>query len=362
MIEAHVHADTSVTLHEVSIPDKLEPHQLLIQVAVASCNPKDWKMPAGLLKTIADCPNSGDDVAGVVAAVGSSVRLFRVGDRVAALHQLGAPHGAFAQYAVVESHAAFHLGDQTSFEEAAGLPMGLLMAAIGLFGLLRVTSPWEPLPSSIERPLVIYGATGSVGSYAVKLASIANIHPLICVCGHGSDAVENLIDRSRGDTILDYRQGDDTVLSGLKEALHGRKLEYAFDAVSEKGSYNIISKALADNGHLSLVLPHHAHEVPARFERSVTMAGSLWKPLETLDQSGEHDVKLGFVEGGQEFGTVISSLITHWLSTGKLKPNEFKIVPGGLGGLEKALKDLRSGEAHGVKLVIQIAETPGLGQ
>ena len=64
MKEAHIDADTTVTLHNVSIPELADPHHILIKVIVAGCNPKDWKMPAGTLVTIGSCPNSGDDVAG----------------------------------------------------------------------------------------------------------------------------------------------------------------------------------------------------------------------------------------------------------------------------------------------------------
>ena len=67
MKEAHIDSDTNVTLHDVPIPELMDPHQILIRVVVAGCNPKDWKMPAGMLVTIGSCPNSGDDVAGVAS-------------------------------------------------------------------------------------------------------------------------------------------------------------------------------------------------------------------------------------------------------------------------------------------------------
>jgi len=65
MKEAHIDADTNVTLHDVPVPELTDPHHILMKVVVAGCNPKDWKMPAGMLVTIGSCPNSGDDVAGV---------------------------------------------------------------------------------------------------------------------------------------------------------------------------------------------------------------------------------------------------------------------------------------------------------
>ena len=139
MKEAHVHPDTSVTLHDVPIPQITEPTRILIKVVVSGCNPKDWKMPAGILKTISDCPNSGDDMAGIVQAVGSEVYDFHVGDRVVALHGLTAPYGSYAEYALVHDWTTFHIGD-VSFERAATIPMGSLMASIGLFAMLKVTN------------------------------------------------------------------------------------------------------------------------------------------------------------------------------------------------------------------------------
>lgn len=73
MKEGHIDADTNVTLHDVPIPELMDPHHILIKVVVAGCNPKDWKMPAGMLVTIGSCPNSGDDVAGVYRPKSSSM-------------------------------------------------------------------------------------------------------------------------------------------------------------------------------------------------------------------------------------------------------------------------------------------------
>ena len=63
--------------------------------------------------------NSGDDIAGVVEAVGDTVVGFRKGDRVAAFHQMRTAHGSFAEYAIAPAHTAFHLPDHTSFEEVS---------------------------------------------------------------------------------------------------------------------------------------------------------------------------------------------------------------------------------------------------
>ena len=86
-----------------------------------------------------------------------------------------------------------------------------MTAAIGLFLRLELPDPWTPSPRSI--PLIIYGGSTAVGSYAIKLAVRANIHPLIVVAGGGAHYVEKLIDRTKGDTIIDYRPGPDAVVA-----------------------------------------------------------------------------------------------------------------------------------------------------
>jgi NADPH:quinone reductase len=71
--------------------------------------------------------NSGDDVAGVVEAVGEKVVGFHKGDRVAGFHQMMAKHGSFAEFALVPSHTTFHLPAHVSFEE-----VGVLLRREGL--------------------------------------------------------------------------------------------------------------------------------------------------------------------------------------------------------------------------------------
>ena len=89
-----------------------EPDQVVTKVVVSGSNPKDWKMPDFTVKSF----NTGDDIAGVVYSVGSNVVEFKRGDRVAALHQMRAPGGSYAEYAVSWDHTTFHLPKTTTFE------------------------------------------------------------------------------------------------------------------------------------------------------------------------------------------------------------------------------------------------------
>ena len=111
MKEAIVAKGPKVTIHDVPTP-KPGTHQVLIKVVYSGSNPKDWKRPE-----YGQPHNSGDDIAGIVEAVGDGVLEFKKGDRVAAFHEMMAPHGSFAEYGIAWDYTTFHLPQNTSFEE-----------------------------------------------------------------------------------------------------------------------------------------------------------------------------------------------------------------------------------------------------
>ena len=114
-------------------------------MVAAGSNVKDWWH----LTVKKQSANSGDDIAGTVQDVGSSVHGFQVGDRVAAFHPMGTPGGAYAEYAVAPAHTAFLIPSNVSFEEASTVPLVATTAAITLFRRHAFPPPWSPAsPSS----------------------------------------------------------------------------------------------------------------------------------------------------------------------------------------------------------------------
>lgn len=220
-----------------------------------------------------------------------------------------------------------------------------MTAACGLYAKLRLPQPW--LPATEPIPLVIYGASSAVGYYAIQLALKSNIHPLICVAGRAQDHVEKVIDRSKGDTIVDYRNGNDAVVEGLKDALKGQKLEYAFDAVSEKGSYQNIAGAIDhQSGKITFVLPGKQYDdIPDTIEKTTTRVGDV--------HGNPDDLK--------EFGYVYFRYISKGLEEGWFKAQPQEVVKGGLEGVEQALHNLKDGKASAVKYIFKIEDTPGAG-
>ncbi|KAI1749641.1 GroES-like protein [Xylaria castorea] len=338
MKEALVSNGPKVQIIDSPIP-KPGADKVVIKVVVSGSNPKDWKRPfwTGITR------NEGNDIAGIVYEVGENVYEFKPGDRVGAFHEMGTDHGSYAEYAVAWQYTTFHIPEQTTFEEAAAIPLAAMTSAVGLYLRLGLPQPWLPAKEPI--PLIIYGAASAVGAYAIQLAQKSNIHPLICVAGRSIAHVEGLIDRGKGDVILDYREGDDALVESLRKAAGGKPLLYAFDAVAEKekSSYANLGKVLAKGAKMTLVLPTPDFYtfVPDYVENSFTSVGSV-----------HNDAK--------DFGYVYFRYLARGLHEGWFKAQPQEVVPGGLGGVQQALENLRDGKANAVKYVFRIADTEGV--
>ena len=172
--------------------------------------------------------------------------------------------------------------------------------------------------------------------------------------------MEGLIDKSKGDVVLDYREGDEKLVQNLKAAREkaGGKIDYAFDMVSERGSYRNISQVLDPKGHLTLVLPGKEYkDVPASVNKTVTYVGDAHA---AQDSTKRHE-KSGTDVGNQEFAHAFFRFFGRGLHKGFFKPHPYKVVPGGLEGVEEGLRDLRNGKASAVKYVFRVPETKGAG-
>jgi NADPH2:quinone reductase len=218
--------------------------------------------------------------------------------------------------------------------------------------------PWNPVAR--RTPLIVYGAATAVGSFAIKLATRANIHPIIAIAGAGAHFVETLINRSEGDSIVDYRHGSEHLIKGIKSALEvadTRELFYAIDTICAHGSYQNISQVLMDGGHITFLHPEKDYsEIPASIEKSVTYVGNLNGDIST-DAWLQEQAKKGFAINGRDFGLIWSRLFTSGLQDGWLKGHPYEVLPGGLNALSRGLSNLRDGKASAVKYVYRIADT-----
>ena len=164
----------------------------------------------------------GMELAGEVEAVGSAVTEFKVGDRVFG----GKGFGSHAEFVCLrESAPLAHMPPGVTFEEAAAATDGPMLA----LACLRQADPLE------GRSIVVYGASGSVGTAAVQLAKHFGAH-VTAVCS--SKNLELM--RSIGaDEVIDYTQQDFTK--------NGKRYDVIFDSVG-KHSFRRSRRSLKRDG------------------------------------------------------------------------------------------------------------------
>lgn len=137
--------------------------EVRVRVLAAGLNPVDYKTRAGVVKILLPyrLPQIlGNELCGIVESVGSDVRGFRVGDRVAArVAKLDA--GAFAEYAAIPASLLAHVPAAISDTDAAAVPLAGLTAWQCLHEVLRV----QP-----GQRVLIHAGAGGVGHIAVQLA------------------------------------------------------------------------------------------------------------------------------------------------------------------------------------------------
>jgi NADPH:quinone reductase-like Zn-dependent oxidoreductase len=189
--------------------------EVLIKVHAAGVNPLDWKVRNGLAK---DWLNHklplipGWDVSGVIESVGPGVSELKAGDAVYGLLDI-TRDGAYAEYVTARASDLAHKPKTIDHTQAAAVPVGALTAWQAMFDIARLTP---------EQTILIHGAAGGVGHFAVQLAKWKGAR-IIATSGHynigflkelGADEVidyhttpfENIV--SNVDVILDLIAGD----------------------------------------------------------------------------------------------------------------------------------------------------------
>ncbi len=153
-----------VTLMSLPIPE-IGADEVLIRVRAAGVNPFDWKVADGVLKDEKEHRFPlilGFDAAGVVERVGANVTELAEGDEVYGyLFKPVIGEGTYAEYVGAPAAIVAKKPESVRFTEAAALPVPGLTA----MDLVDAVDPGE------GETVLIVGATGGVGSYAVQLAA-----------------------------------------------------------------------------------------------------------------------------------------------------------------------------------------------
>lgn len=174
----------------------------------------------------------GMELAGVVESVGKRVTKFNVGDQVYAASLAG--FGAYAEYKCIQEDGPVTIKPSNiTFAEAAAIPIGA-RTALHFLRKANIQS---------GQKVLVYGASGSVGSYAVQLAKYFGAH----VTGVTSNKNVDLVTSLGADKVIDYTAEDFSSSSETYDVI--------FEAV-DKSSFSACMKSLKKGGtYINVTVP-----------------------------------------------------------------------------------------------------------
>jgi NADPH:quinone reductase-like Zn-dependent oxidoreductase len=210
----HSYGDSDVLVYEDADRPAAGAGQVVVQVAGAAFNPVDVAIRAGFMRQVfpvalPHIPNF--DVAGVIAEVGEGVSGWSAGDAVVAFLPMTAP-GAAAEYAAVSAEVLAAAPRTVELADAAALPSSGLTAWQALFehGALKA-----------GQSVLVNGAGGAVGGYAVQLAKSAGVAVTATASARSAERI-----RSYGaDRIIDY------TATPLPQAVAGQRFDVVLNLV-----------------------------------------------------------------------------------------------------------------------------------
>jgi NADPH:quinone reductase-like Zn-dependent oxidoreductase len=346
-------------------PHISKPDELLIRVRAASVNPVDVKMASGLGKLvgkatyssssypfihIADCTASnsfpyklGYDLAGVVAAVGTSVSNFKPGDEVYSRIPQTC-RGSIAEYAISTASTTAMKPKSLSFSEAASIP---LAAQTALQALYRGEE--ETKGGLKGKTVFIPGGLSGTGSFGVQLAkNIFGAGKVITTLSTGKiPMIKKLLGEGTPDQIVDYTK--DNVVNAIGKD----SVDFMFDTVGstlatlpvmKKGSW-IISISTVPSGKLMQKM-----EPDAPFFLKVLLDIANWF-YTTL--TGWKGVNYSYLH--LEGNTADLDKLAKWVDEGKVKPVVgIQVRLEDIEGVRKGCQQIYDGKGGVGKLVIDI--------
>jgi len=253
------------------------PGQILVEVQAAGVNPIDWKIREGTMSARfgEEFPMVlGLDVSGIVVETGKAVTQFSRGDEVWARSDNG-PGKCYAEYVALNPNTVARKPVELSHIEAGSMPLAALTCLIGLrdCGQLKTGDK-----------LLIVGASGGVGIFAIQVAKIFGADVTAVCSGRNADIVREL----GADQVIDY-----TCEDVFKE---GDRYDVIYDAVGSQEP-SVAQSHLAEEGvYMTLVpVPGIDFFLPGQTER---VAGKgyfvAWTP-----NSADLDILAGWVRDGR---------------------------------------------------------------
>src|ERR687889_2524303 len=305
-------------LRDIDIPE-IADDEVLVRVRAAGVGRDVWHVMTGLPYPIRlagyglRAPNNpviGSDVAGVVEALGNKVRRFQPGDEV-----FGIGKGSYAEYVCAREDKLAPKPENLTFEQAAVVP---IMGSTALQAL-RDQGKVEP-----GQEVLIIGASGGVGSYAVQIAKAFGAQ----VTGVCSTAKVEMVRSIGADHVIDYKRED--FAEGAKR----------YDVVLDIGGKSSVARPRR-------VLPPPGTLVIVGGEGGGRWLGGLQRQLWATMLSPFVSQKLGTFVSTPNYEDLL--VLKELVESGKVTPVIDRTYP--LAEVPEAMRYLEEGHAKGKVLI-----------
>lgn len=196
-VQIYEYGNSSVLKYEDVPRPETGPDEVLVKVHACGVNPVDWKIREGYMAQFVhhDMPLIlGWDVAGTVEETGTLVRRFKPGDAVFCRPDTSR-NGGYAEYIAVKTIELASAPRSIPLVKAAGIPLASQAAWMALFEVGRIKA---------GQSVLIHGASGGVGMFAVQLAKIAGAHIIGTTSGRNFDMVKSI----GADEVIDHTKED----------------------------------------------------------------------------------------------------------------------------------------------------------
>lgn len=240
-IVLHEHGGIEKLRYEDYPEPKIGERDVLVKIGATSVNRIDFFVRGGYPGVTIKFPHiPGGDIVGTVAAIGTSVRSFKKGDRVLAWPLVACGtcemcqkerrglclnwqyfglhlDGSYAEYARVPEESLISLPKQVSFEEAATLPIAGLTAYHALVTVGQLKK---------DETVLIWGGSGGLGTFAVQIAKLLGARVIATV---GRDEKREAVRRLGADHVFNHHKDD--IVNAVREVTGGSGVEVVLDSV-----------------------------------------------------------------------------------------------------------------------------------
>ena len=327
---------------------EVKPDEIAIKMAATAINPVDWKLRDFGLFIVPGWQYPailGSDGSGTVAAVGSAVTNFKVGERVFFQSGYGSDDvSTFQEYIKIPAEIVAKTPSNISDEEASGIVLAAHAVAAAFYDTTGhgLTPPWGPNGDVVgkDKAIIILGGSSSVGQYAIQLARLSGFSRIIT---NASPKHANFLKELGAHVVLDRNT---STVEEFQKAVEGLPLEFVFDSISNKDTQKmgvaILQATKTQGSDVVTVMPEDEEakkdgeqgdiKVTVKQIWGIALAPSLRYLITKLTDN------LGGEDG--------------WIAKGLFRPNTVEVTEGGLEKLQEGMEKNKNG-VSGVKVIIK---------